>query len=151
MRIALAAVYAMRSFAIRSASCSCVWLSPYALHKKEGPVASKLALPDFSSNPLRSFSLSRLSPALKKETRLVLRKTSFPRPSLISFLVRSQFCIIFSINVPYPFVLSLINTCVTAPISFPFWIIGLPLIPWTIPPVSSNSSLSVIFITNPFA
>ncbi len=53
----------------------------------------------------------------------------------------------FSINIPYPFVLSCTNTWVTAPTSFPFWIMGLPLMPWTIPPVSSSSSESVTWIT----
>ena len=32
----------------------------------------------------------------------------------------------FSINIPYPVVGSLIKTCVTAPTSLPFWIIGEP-------------------------
>ena len=36
---------------------------------------------------------------------------------------------IFSIKMPYPLVGSPIITCVTEPISFPFWITGLPLIP----------------------
>ena len=34
---------------------------------------------------------------------------------------------IFSAKMAYPFVGSSTNTCVTAPISLPFWIIGLPL------------------------
>ena len=33
----------------------------------------------------------------------------------------------FSIKIPYPLVGSFTKTCVTAPTSFPFWIIGLPL------------------------
>ena len=53
------------------------------------------------------------------------------------------FCSMFSTKIPYPLVLSWINTWVTAPTSFPFWIMGLPLIPWTIPPVSAKSSGSV--------
>jgi len=133
-------VYAMQSFAVRFASCSGGLSdrthSQYAsLLAHEPAFAGSLRikadsyLTGHSSNPLRSFSLSRLSPALKRKPRLILRKTSFPRPSLGFLLVRSQFCSIFSIKVPYPFVLSLMNTCVTAPISFPFWIIGLPLIP----------------------
>ena len=50
---------------------------------------------------------------------------------------------IFSINIPYPRVGSFTNTCVTAPIILSFWMIGLPLIPCTIPPVFSISLLSV--------
>ena len=34
---------------------------------------------------------------------------------------------IFSINIPYPVVGSFIITCVTAPTSLPFWMMGLPL------------------------
>ena len=34
---------------------------------------------------------------------------------------------IFSINIPYPLVGSFTSTCVTAPISLPFWIMGEPL------------------------
>ena len=33
---------------------------------------------------------------------------------------------IFSMKIPYPVVGSLMRTCVTAPTSLPFWIIGLP-------------------------
>lgn len=36
---------------------------------------------------------------------------------------------IFSMKIPYPRVGSDIRTCVTAPTSFPSWMIGLPLIP----------------------
>ena len=39
------------------------------------------------------------------------------------------FCSMFSTKIPYPLVLSWINTWVTAPTSFPFWMMGLPLIP----------------------
>lgn len=35
-------VYAMQSFAVRFAPCSCVWLSPDFLRAKEGSVTSKL-------------------------------------------------------------------------------------------------------------
>ncbi len=52
----------------------------------------------------------------------------------------SQCSSIFSINIPNPLVASWINTWVTASISFPFWRIGLPLIPCTIPPVFSKST-----------
>ena len=34
---------------------------------------------------------------------------------------------IFSMKIPYPVDESLISTCVTAPTSLPFWIMGLPL------------------------
>jgi len=34
---------------------------------------------------------------------------------------------IFSMKIPYPVVGSLIRTCVTAPTSLPFWMMGLPL------------------------
>jgi hypothetical protein len=33
----------------------------------------------------------------------------------------------FSINIPYPVVGSFIKTCATAPMSLPFWTMGLPL------------------------
>ena len=36
---------------------------------------------------------------------------------------------IFSIKIPYPFLESYTRTWVTAPMNFPFCIIGLPLIP----------------------
>lgn len=36
---------------------------------------------------------------------------------------------ISSIKIPYPFVESFTSTWVTAPTSFPFWMMGLPLIP----------------------
>ena len=49
----------------------------------------------------------------------------------------------FSEEIPYPLVGSSTNTCVTAPTSFPFCRIGLPLIPCTIPPVSCNRVGSV--------
>ena len=51
------------------------------------------------------------------------------------------------IKMPYPSSGLFTNTWVTAPISFPFWIMGLPLIPWTIPPVSSSSFSSVTSVT----
>ena len=56
---------------------------------------------------------------------------------------------IFSINIPKPFVGSCTKTCVTAPISFPFCMIGDPDIPCTIPPVFSSSSSSVTRSTIP--
>ena len=50
---------------------------------------------------------------------------------------------IFPIRIPYPCSGWLTSTCVTAPMSFPFCMIGLPLIPCTIPPVAASSSGSV--------
>ena len=58
-------------------------------------------------------------------------------------------------KIPYPLVQSSTTTWVTAPIILPSCIIGLPLIPWTIPPLISSSSLSVtsnkIFLTSLFS
>lgn len=44
-----------------------------------------------------------------------------------SYLIFSASASIFSINIPYPLVGSFTKTWVTAPMSLPFWIIGLPL------------------------
>ncbi len=59
---------------------------------------------------------------------------------------------IFSISTPYPIVGSFTSTCVTAPTSFPFCRIGLPLMPCTMPPVfaSSASSVTVMSRFRPF-
>ena len=54
---------------------------------------------------------------------------------------------ISSMDMPYPLVGSETRTCVTAPTSLPFCIIGLPDIPCTIPPVSPISSSSVTLIS----
>ena len=43
------------------------------------------------------------------------------------YLIFSASESIFSINMPYPRVGSFTKTCVTAPMSLPFWIIGEPL------------------------
>lgn len=40
---------------------------------------------------------------------------------------RAQCCSIFSINIPYPFLLSWTNTWVIAPMNLPFCTMGLPL------------------------
>ena len=56
---------------------------------------------------------------------------------------------ISSINIPYPLVESLTNTCVTAPIILLFCITGEPLIPCTFPPDLLYCILSVTFITIP--
>ena len=50
---------------------------------------------------------------------------------------------IYSINIPYPFVGSLTMTWVTAPMSWSPWMMGLPLIPCTMPPVRAMRSSSV--------
>ena len=56
---------------------------------------------------------------------------------------RPAWASMFSIKMPYPLVGSLTITWVTATMSYPFWRIGLPLIPCTMPPVCSISSRSV--------
>ena len=56
----------------------------------------------------------------------------FPYFSALRFITRkaqTQCSSIFSINIPYPRVGSFTSTWVTAPTSFPSWMIGLPLIP----------------------
>ena len=63
---------------------------------------------------------------------------------------RQPYCSsIFSIKIPYPLVLSCTRTWVTAPTNLPFWMIGAPLIPWTIPPVRAIRSESVTFSSIP--
>ena len=63
---------------------------------------------------------------------------------------RQPYCSsIFSIKIPYPLVLSCTRTWVTAPTNLPFWMIGAPLIPWTIPPVRVIRSESVTFSSIP--
>ena len=54
---------------------------------------------------------------------------------------------IVSIKIPYPLLGSFSRTCVTAPANFPSCRIGLPDIPWTMPPVAARSSGSVTEIT----
>ena len=44
-----------------------------------------------------------------------------------SAFVSSVVISIFSMKMPYPVVGSFIKTCVTAPTSLPFWMMGLPL------------------------
>lgn len=46
---------------------------------------------------------------------------------------------------PYPVVGSLTKTWVTAPTSFSFWMIGLPLIPWPIPSNPNSKELDSAF------
>ena len=45
----------------------------------------------------------------------------------------------FSIKIPYPLAASWTKTWVTAPITFPFCRMGLPDMPWTMPPVVLRS------------
>ena len=53
-----------------------------------------------------------------EKTNLLLKKTE-----VISL---KKLCDILSINIPYPVVGSLMRTCVTAPTSLPFWMMGEP-------------------------
>ncbi len=148
----LLARWAASARALRSLSL--VGLSPHKAHKKEGfckqacnilfsssfSLAGRQALERFALYRLWGFRPIRRT---KKEGLCKQACNAFffcaPCPA--------QCWSMFSINIPYPFVLSCTNTWVTAPTSFPFWIMGLPLMPWTIPPVSSSSSESVTWIT----
>ena len=54
-------------------------------------------------------------------------KILYPKPGRVFFYFLSVSESIFSINIPYPRVGSLTNTWVTAPTSFPSWMMGEPL------------------------
>lgn len=85
------------------------------------------------------YGFHRMSPYRKRHLCKQAYSVSFPHVA-----ARTQCPSMFSINIPYPLVLSCTSTWVTAPINFPSWIIGAPLMPCTIPPVMSINSGSVM-------
>lgn len=115
-------------------------------------LASRLAYgsADPSRPPRKSSAFPRCLAFAKLDTRNKEALTSkLAAPPYYSCPAWTQCSSMFSIKIPYPFVESWINTWVTAPMSLPSWMMGLPLMPCTMPPVSFRSSSSTTRITIP--
>ena len=103
-----------------------------------------------SRPPRKSSAFPRCLAFAKLDTRNKEALTSkLAAPPYYSCPAWTQCSSMFSIKIPYPFVESWMNTWVTAPMSLPSWMMGLPLMPCTMPPVSFRSSSSTTRITIP--
>lgn len=87
------------------------------------------------------------SPCRETATASFLFRSSAPVPGFPpgtdAFSYYAAASSILSIKMPYPVVGSFTSTWVTAPMSLPSWTMGLPDIPWTMPPVFAKRLSSV--------
>ncbi len=115
-------------------------------------LASRLAYgsADPSRPPRKSSAFPRCLAFAKLDTRNKETLASkLAAPPYYSCSAWTQCSSMFSIKIPYPFVESWMNTWVTAPMSLPSWMMGLPVMPCTMPPVSFRSSSFTTRITIP--
>ena len=105
-------------------------------------LASRLAYgsADPSRPPRKSSAFPRCLAFAKLDTRNKETLASkLAAPPYYSCSAWTQCSSMFSIKIPYPLAASWTKTWVTAPITFPFCRMGLPDMPWTMPPVVLRS------------
>ena len=98
----------------------------YQFHPKYNFICNICDFPSFTSVFLFVTQIRFLGYNHMETSRKGGSREQAPNPPFLPLFVYTQCSSIFSINIPYPLVESCINTWVTAPISFPSWMIGLP-------------------------